>query len=618
LHGYYAKQNRLLLKDDSRIGANILKFAFFLWANWLLAFGIQYWVMYSVGWWMLFAALVAGGAVSMSLLLTVENGVALTDRKVEATTFAWILTSGIGFVVMSMMFSFDTPLLTLTKQERASYLYGTFQTNKMHADTLPRLECLSHPLYAITQAGKGNNDEASTHFLMHAESVSPEQRPVWLGFGHFFHGDFGSATESFETAGKEYQYQALLSKFRNDKLSAVDLKQFIESHTIGTGDLHVLDRIREVLDRTASPQKDGSMEQKVLENAAIRTELASLKKVALTNPKDSERISILKGLESLGRLFQDVERRTYAPPTISNFRQSEYATTLRSTVSREIKERMIELATVEAPVLPDMAHFDESYQARMNGFAVGGTPALYLLFLYLINAVWRDASKHVLGFLSRTGWHSRSAKSTAADLAKMEPGDEKGLFSEEIKRLNAWVFPADILLGWKYRLKARRVLRAHRIETQERDDVRFVYNEIRKLSGALIPHGNEQSLSIITALRERGETTVRNHRKGTIVFAFAREELLAIMRELLTLGDILEALGEKPEITKYHLLGLEPALSIDDKTIKQAYHSIMKAIHPDRNPGDKFLENLARLVNESYAVLGNRNRRRAYETAIRL
>ncbi|HEV8121701.1 MAG TPA: DnaJ domain-containing protein, partial [Candidatus Polarisedimenticolia bacterium] len=64
-------------------------------------------------------------------------------------------------------------------------------------------------------------------------------------------------------------------------------------------------------------------------------------------------------------------------------------------------------------------------------------------------------------------------------------------------------------------------------------------------------------------------------------------------------------------MTHYETLGIERKARPAD--IKRAYRRLARRYHPDVNPGDRRAEERFKQVNEAYEVLGEAQRRRAYD-----
>ncbi|CAH2598571.1 protein of unknown function [Rhodovastum atsumiense] len=65
----------------------------------------------------------------------------------------------------------------------------------------------------------------------------------------------------------------------------------------------------------------------------------------------------------------------------------------------------------------------------------------------------------------------------------------------------------------------------------------------------------------------------------------------------------------------YDVLGI--AVDADAAAIKQAYRRLAMRLHPDRNPGNRHAEAAFKAINEAHAVLGNPERRAAYDRTLR-
>lgn len=61
----------------------------------------------------------------------------------------------------------------------------------------------------------------------------------------------------------------------------------------------------------------------------------------------------------------------------------------------------------------------------------------------------------------------------------------------------------------------------------------------------------------------------------------------------------------------YDILGV--ARDVSDEDLKKAYRRLVRQYHPDRNPGDKAAEERIREINAAYEVVGDPEKRRAYD-----
>ena len=74
---------------------------------------------------------------------------------------------------------------------------------------------------------------------------------------------------------------------------------------------------------------------------------------------------------------------------------------------------------------------------------------------------------------------------------------------------------------------------------------------------------------------------------------------------------------QEPVISYYEVLNVSPQSS--DEEIKQAYKKMAMRHHPDKNPQSRQLSELRfKMINEAYAGLETREKRRAYNRKLRL
>jgi len=65
---------------------------------------------------------------------------------------------------------------------------------------------------------------------------------------------------------------------------------------------------------------------------------------------------------------------------------------------------------------------------------------------------------------------------------------------------------------------------------------------------------------------------------------------------------------------KYYYSSLGVAKSASDEEIKRAYRKLAMKYHPDRNPNQKEAEERFKEINEAYAVLSDKEKRKQYDT----
>jgi hypothetical protein len=239
---------------------------------------------------------------------------------------------------------------------------------------------------------------------------------------------------------------------------------------------------------------------------------------------------------------------------------------------------------------------------------------VFLISFFTSNMIARDHWKQIRGsriltkignllssLLRHISFHSLPARQLAARIALLEK--KKGMFSEEVEKIRTECFPLDVVFGLFYWTRAKRTVKKFDISSQEKEDIKIIYGEIKKLCGGLIPQGDEDSLAIISAIRKKAVKNIRDYLKDKTGYLKTRTLLMESLEELETVGDVLDAKAGRGDVSYYNLLGLSP--QADSETIKKAYRTVIGVIHPDRNNGDYHLQSLAAVVNAAYSTLGN-------------
>jgi hypothetical protein len=423
------------------------------------------------------------------------------------------------------------------------------------------------PFVGIANLKLGNISQASKNFRDYANSRQREGKHFWLGAANYYQGKFSLAAQEFELAEKPDLL--LVALFKSGNLNQQRLNELKEKSGL---DPVVLDPIVSEIEKTLLPKM----------------------------PEKKE-----KGFEELVW-----EKLNNLEKLISKPGPEQTPVTLDERINKMVFARI--LTYEQTPVLPKV-NTDKIYW-----FMATILPVL-LTMMFITNAVIRDhlwqkiESRKWAGKIGRLAkklsWHSWIARKTTVKIALMEK--EKGMFSQEIEKIQQAVFPLDAILSLFYLRKTKRILKNWEINSQEKEDIRYIYQEIRKLAGKLIPQGSEESLIVITALRKKASQITRAYLKKNTDYQSARISLLATLDELTTVGDILEARKAKNQINYYSLLGIGPRAETEE--IKKAYRSVIFAIHPDHHHGNPHLQSLATMVNVAYTTLSNGTRKEIYD-----
>ena len=151
------------------------------------------------------------------------------------------------------------------------------------------------------------------------------------------------------------------------------------------------------------------------------------------------------------------------------------------------------------------------------------------------------------------------------------------------------------------------------ISRNEEKQLEEILENVKGLVAKLKPHCDSETLEIVANIRNRGVLICSNCNAGHASFSETHTELLELLSALEMIGDVLEVNKQKGKPLYYSLLSLDMSATQDD--IKRAYRSLMTAMHPDKNVGNKQVEELAKLINEAYSILSNPDKRREYDSS---
>ncbi|XP_053697586.1 dnaJ homolog subfamily C member 30, mitochondrial, partial [Sabethes cyaneus] len=105
-------------------------------------------------------------------------------------------------------------------------------------------------------------------------------------------------------------------------------------------------------------------------------------------------------------------------------------------------------------------------------------------------------------------------------------------------------------------------------------------------------------------------------RSSTVANGMLSQNKLQILGKIATYTRIQRCISLYRILNRSHYdaLGITPNATQND--IKQAYYSLSKQYHPDRNEGSEVAANKFRAITEAYEVLGNYRLRRLYDKGI--
>jgi hypothetical protein len=510
--------------------------------------------------------------------LSLRNG-----TRAKEDRFSWMIFSIVSICLMMLSVVVELPLVTLNLGQRASF-YAKSVLKKTDATTsdiqtaIASIEQYGYKLQPISKAflhlQLKDNAGAVVYFREYARAnmkTAGGEHNLWFGMANYYDREFVEAAEQFEKVG-----EAELAIF-----------------ALFSGKILTVEKFQE-------------LSEKVPASSAIVRDIGT---AVLPSPKvvKTDMSVLLARIEQLEQRLLKKEKTSAA---------AEEQPQLQARVDKEML--FLVHRGVSEPLL-DVAY--EEYGLSLAILLVLSYPLLFAC-VYVTAWVWRDwlwdyFSGGKCAFLTRfvfrlgraMSWHSSIARRLSLRLIAME--SQAGMFNTEMTRIRSAVFPADIFLALRFIMQAKKTTRRWNNNEQERADVQYVFTEIRKLSGKLIPQGTEESLSVITGLRRQADEIKNNYLKNIILYEQARTMLFELLSELATVGDILDARRTGNSPTYYDFLGIGAVVAADE--IKRGYRAVIQAVHPDRNNGNVHLTELAMQINAAYAVLSNPTRRQAYD-----
>jgi hypothetical protein len=618
--------------------------AIFLFAGWLVNFGVS--LAYdkeSHVWWVV-ASLMAVFAFFVGFLLIEQGSCNLLSKKrggygepseSQQKIIMLLAFSLLWGISCTTFISNEGALLSLTKAERVywwcSRLTAGYEINEYILPTAGGLpNQIDSAFWAISRykekpipgqwyyyaAGNmrlAKRSEAAKYFRMYAKTLPEDQQSKWRALENFFDNDFWGAERHFKKSGENFL--SLLSKFRNNQLTGKELADF---KTLPSEGLMVI--MAEIISKEEGEKKVKSAEkpkEEGTETALLKSDLAALKRVLWLNVRVATGKSSAEEQEEFAKLTASPASSSLPSPFVEDKEKKRIAG-LKDGVNAEIERRVISYALGKQTTLPVSAEWLNKNPAMPRAVSFFFFPASLGLLLVFSRPLRNEEkrSRFLKKVQARISWHSLSGRKLAARVALLEPAEEKGLFTREVAAIHEALFPSDILLGLRYLAKAKRATSFKQVAQEEINDLTFFMEKIRQLSGELIPYGDETVLGIISVLRKKAEDIIFTFRKDNSQFPKAREALLDVYKELQTLADILEVQSSRPEITYYNLLGLKSGGGLSDEQLKGAYRCIISAIHPDRNQGNGIASALTATVNMAYRTLKDPHRRAVYNASI--
>jgi hypothetical protein len=496
----------------------------------------------------------------------------------------------------------------LSKTDKASFISDAIIIGnaKDIEDNLKRLKKIdpqvSPYVSAIANIRLGKNAEAGRYFAEYASQLKDEPtfQQVIQGFGNYYVGNNRDAFRHFMNAKEEELAIASLymsGEMKHDNLKSItadsDLIRRIRSNLSASGEQTAQNNNSNVSADSSGSDKWVQLKNFYkLEREGAGSKISSGKKHTSTKKTEIKQ-ELKNGPESLANVELKIDIKASIENTV-RIKAMSYKNLIINPVKTSSKKAFTFLISVWMLFLGST--FGTATLIREWGDKT--VPAFKPRQLWIPLQI----------ILKKCTWHSPMARHLCAKIALME--QEKGIFSHEIGNVKRSGFPFDVCLACFYHAKAKKISRDWRIESQEKKDIEMIYQSIKKISGLLIPQGDEQTLAILSAIRKNAVSIVHSYLKKNEKYEKTRARLLEVLQEIDTVGDILEAKTNNGQISYYTLLGISK--DADSETIKKSYRRVIIAIHPDKNPNNPNLASLAALVNSAYSTLSNDMSRKIY------
>ena len=506
-------------------------------------------------------------------------------RKKISDCFGYIIVSlFVGFVLLIILALShkDIGLYQFSQKQKAEWwisekILKIVQTEKEIKTALEKSKkygYLPASIQGIANLRLGNREEAVKNFIAHSESVENDNH-FWLGMAYYYEDCYFLASREFQAA--EISDMEIVALFLGKNLNLQKLSELMEKRK-NMLPINFLLVIREqlLLQKSVSAMSDSEK--------LILQKFAQLENVVTEEKNKNDSLVCKIDTEVLNAIV-DCQKTLISAPSGGN----DFETFLFFVL-----------------VLPLFVSTTLITNKITNKIAYN----IWRKNQLKKERRWlRWLGKIANKVAEKISWHSFIARNISVKIALFEK--EKGMFLDEIIKIRQAVFPFDAFLALFYLRRSRRVVKNWRLSSQEKKDIEYIVKEIRLLIGKLIPRGNQESLAILTALREKAIKKNDKYIKKIISYKKIRIFLLGILNDLAVVGDILEARNNDNQISYYSLFGIESRSNQEE--VKKAYRNIIPVIHPDKHNGNHYLESLTAIVTTVYSVLSNPLKREIYD-----